>query len=101
MWRIYIKRAGAVFGITHTRDLYSRAIEALPDAEAREFCMQFADVERRLGEIDRARAIYAHGAQLCDPRIVKDFWKTWHDFEVRKPVPGGSPERSNTATLLG
>ena len=32
-------------------------------------CLRFADLERKLGEIDRARAIYAHCSQICDPRV--------------------------------
>ena len=32
-------------------------------------CLRFADMERKLGEIDRARAIYAHCSQICDPRV--------------------------------
>lgn len=32
-------------------------------------CLRFADLERKLGEIDRARAIYAHASQIADPRV--------------------------------
>jgi len=32
-------------------------------------CIRFADMETKLGEIDRARAIYGHCSQLCDPRV--------------------------------
>jgi hypothetical protein len=32
-------------------------------------------VERRLGEVDRARAIYGHAAQFCDPRVEAAFWQ--------------------------
>lgn len=45
-------------------------------------CMRFAELERKLGEVDRARAIYAHCAQLCDPRLHPRFWDVWKDFEV-------------------
>lgn len=33
--------------------------------------------------MDRARAIYAHCSQMCDPRITGDFWQTWKEFEIR------------------
>jgi len=46
-------------------------------------CVRFADLERKLGEIDRARAIYMHASQMADPRTTPTFWKVWHDFEVR------------------
>mgnify|MGYP006964522636 CR=1 FL=1 len=33
-------------------------------------CVRFADLERKLGEIDRARAIYMHASQMADPRVI-------------------------------
>ncbi|EDV28130.1 uncharacterized protein TRIADDRAFT_21689, partial [Trichoplax adhaerens] len=83
MFNIYISRAADVFGLPYTRQIYERAIESLPDDSTREMCMRFADLESKLGEIDRARAIYGYCSQLCDPRKEASFWKTWHDFEVR------------------
>ena len=32
--------------------------------------------------MDRARAIYAYGAQSADPRRMPEFWKDWNDFEI-------------------
>ncbi|CAJ0761671.1 15132_t:CDS:10, partial [Entrophospora sp. SA101] len=89
--RIYDRATNAVadedpssnFGITYTRELYERAIEVLPDREAKDMCLKYAEVECKLGEIDRARAIYAHASQFCDPRTVPSFWQLWHDFEVK------------------
>eukprot|EP00054_Salpingoeca_dolichothecata_P022979 m.151894 g.151894 ORF g.151894 m.151894 type:complete len:1145 (-) comp24526_c1_seq1:392-3826(-) len=83
VWKRYIARAADIFGATYTRELYSRAIEELDDDNAREMCLEFANLERKLGEIDRARAIYAHASQFCDPRTTQTFWKTWQEFEVR------------------
>merc|ERR1719427_1475843 len=45
--------------------------------------MRYADMETKLGEIGRARGIYSHGSQMCDPRLTPLYWKTWHDFEVK------------------
>ena len=39
-------------------------------------------MERKLGEIDRARAIYAHASQFCDPRVHPKFWQEWNNFEI-------------------
>ena len=36
--------------------------------------MRYAVVEKSLGEIDRARAIYQHAAHLCDPSRDQEFW---------------------------
>lgn len=55
----------------------------LSDEHAREMCLRFADMECKLGEIDRARAIYSFCSQICDPRTTGAFWQTWKDFEVR------------------
>ena len=54
----------------------------LPDKQTAEMCLRFAALERKLGEIDRARAIYAHASQFCDPRINPQFWSEWNTFEI-------------------
>ena len=35
MFNIYIKRAAEIYGVTHTRAIYEKAIEVLPDEQAR------------------------------------------------------------------
>lgn len=82
MFTFYITKSASNFGLTSTRPIYERAIAALPDAEAKEMCLKFAEMERRLGEIDRARSIYGHASQFADPRTNKDFWDLWEKFEV-------------------
>ena len=69
MFNIYVTRAAELYGVTHTRPIYEKAIELLNDDQAREMCLRFADLETKLGEIDRARAVYAHASQICDPRV--------------------------------
>ena len=54
----------------------------LPDRQTAEICLRFATLERKLGEIDRARAIYAHASQFCDPRVNPTFWSEWNSFEI-------------------
>jgi len=83
MFEFYITKSAAGFGITSTRPIYERAIEMLPDKDAKEMCLRFANMERRVGEVDRARAIYAHGSQFADPRTSPAYWETWHAFEVK------------------
>jgi pre-mRNA-splicing factor SYF1 len=83
MFNFYITKSASNFGLTSTRPIYERAIGALPDGEAKEMCLKFAEMERRLGEIDRARAIYGHASQFCDPRTSPEFWKRWESFEVQ------------------
>ncbi|KAI9821686.1 MAG: pre-mRNA-splicing factor syf1 [Pycnora praestabilis] len=83
MFNFYVTKSASNFGLTSTRPIYERAIAALPDKEARDMCLKFAEMERRLGEIDRARAIYGHGSQFCDPRTTPTFWSKWEAFEVQ------------------
>lgn len=83
MFEFYITKSASNFGLTSTRPIYERAIAALPDQEAKEMCLKFAEMERRLGEIDRARAIYGHASQFCDPRTNATFWQKWEAFEVQ------------------
>uniref|UniRef100_T1KW55 Suppressor of forked domain-containing protein n=1 Tax=Tetranychus urticae TaxID=32264 RepID=T1KW55_TETUR len=83
MYNIYIKKAAEMFGVTYTRQIYEKAIENLSDNEAREMCLRFADLEQKLGEIDRARAIYAHCSQMSDPRTQPEFWDIWKLFETK------------------
>ncbi|KAK8921171.1 hypothetical protein KSP39_PZI019937 [Platanthera zijinensis] len=84
MYEIYIARAAEIFGIPKTREIYEQAIESgLPDNAVRTMCMKYAELERNLGEIDRARAIYVFASQFADPRSDSEFWKKWNDFEVQ------------------
>jgi len=82
IYEIYIKKAIDFFGITSCRPIFTEAIESLPEDRSREMSLKFAQVERNLGEIDRARVIYSHCAEICDPEVHKNFWQIWKDFEV-------------------
>ncbi|GBE82367.1 Pre-mRNA-splicing factor SYF1 [Sparassis crispa] len=82
LFTIYIAKATANYGLPATRPIYERALEILPDKQTAEMCLRFAAMERKLGEIDRARAIYAHASQFCDPRVLPKFWTEWNSFEI-------------------
>ncbi|XP_010244955.1 PREDICTED: pre-mRNA-splicing factor SYF1 [Nelumbo nucifera] len=84
MYEIYIARATEIFGVPKTREIYEQAIESgLPHKDVKTMCMKYAELEKSLGEIDRARAIYVYTSQLADPRSDGDFWNKWHEFEVQ------------------
>jgi len=83
MYSIYIARATEFFGVTRTREIYDQAIANLPDDQVKDACLRYADLERKLGEIDRARSIYTHCSQYCDPATETNFWDVWYTFEVR------------------
>lgn len=82
MFTIYISKATENFGLPATRPIYERALEVLPNRQTAQMCLRFAALERKLGEIDRARAIYAHASQFCDPRVEAKFWAEWNSFEI-------------------
>ena len=68
------------------REIYETAIEeegGLSDEDCKRMCRRYAALERRLGEIDRARAIFVHASSLADPRTDPAFWADWNDFEVK------------------
>lgn len=83
IFEVYLAKVEEFYGVTRTRPIFEKAIEMLSDENVKTMCLRFAEVERKLGEIDRARAIFKHGSQLCNPQTVLSFWKTWHDFEVQ------------------
>nr|XP_039330604.1 pre-mRNA-splicing factor SYF1-like [Saimiri boliviensis boliviensis] len=82
-FNICIKRAAEIYGVTHTRGIYQKAIEVLSDEHAPEMCLRFADMGCKLGQINRTRAIYSFCSKICNPRTTGAFWQTWKDFEVR------------------
>ncbi|XXG46700.1 hypothetical protein AAC387_Pa02g1477 [Persea americana] len=83
MYEIYIARATEIFGVPKTREIYEQAIESgLPDKDVKTMCMKYAELEKSLGEIDRARGIFVFASQFADPRSDADFWNKWHGFEV-------------------
>lgn len=71
--------------LMYTREcILQQAIESgLPDKDVKTMCMKYAELEKSLGEIDRARAIYVFSSQFADPRSDADFWNKWHEFEVQ------------------
>ena len=81
-YELYIAKAESFSGPSKTRPIYEAAISALDDRDAAKMCLQYADLEARLGEIERARTSLTYGAQMADPRRDPDYWKEWHAFEV-------------------
>ncbi|XP_049851404.1 pre-mRNA-splicing factor syf1 homolog [Schistocerca gregaria] len=78
---IFLKKAAQFFGIARVRQIFEMAIQTFPDKDIRSYCLRYASLERRLGELNRARAIYMHCAQFCDPRADTEYWQIWKEFE--------------------
>lgn len=83
MYKYYIERTIENFGLAATRPIFERAVNALPEREAMEMCLEFINVEEKLGEIDRARTLFAYGSQFADPRVSPEYWQKWDDFEIK------------------
>lgn len=83
MYSILIRKTAELFGQTRTREIYDQAIENLPQDRIKDACVRYAKMETMLGEVDRARGIYIHASQFCDPRKEEEFWKVWRGFEVQ------------------
>ncbi|KAJ2031463.1 pre-mRNA-splicing factor syf1 [Coemansia sp. S610] len=79
MYRYYVAKTAELLGLPATRPVYERGIEELGDVDAVELVLEYAGTECRLGEIDRARALYQYAAQLGGERL----WPVWHEFEVQ------------------
>ncbi|KAK2962454.1 putative Pre-mRNA-splicing factor SYF1 [Blattamonas nauphoetae] len=48
-----------------------------------ELVLQYAKMERTLGEIDRARSLYQQMARFANPDVIPAFWDDWKQFELR------------------
>uniref|UniRef100_A0A5B7BHG8 Putative pre-mRNA-splicing factor SYF1 n=1 Tax=Davidia involucrata TaxID=16924 RepID=A0A5B7BHG8_DAVIN len=67
-YEIYIARAAEIFGVPKTREIYEQVIESgLPEKDVKTTCMRYAELEKNLGEIDRACGIYVYASQFADP----------------------------------
>jgi len=84
VYELYTQRAMDSFGVPKVRAIYEAAVEgSLPDGLTRELCTRYAALERKLGEIDRARALYVHASQFANPASEAGYWEEWNAFEVR------------------
>lgn len=82
LYKIFIYKTELFYGATKTRVIYERAIQELNDDSTCSMCIEFAAMETKLGEIDRARVIYIHASQYVDPKKDQHkFWTHWRNFE--------------------
>jgi pre-mRNA-splicing factor SYF1 len=82
---LQIAKASEYYGVTRTRKLFERAFELVEGGDRVQMGLRFAKMERKMGEIERARAIYQHLSQFCNPRqreMEEQFWQIWEKFEV-------------------
>lgn len=83
---LYAAKAQDYFGVGKVRAIFEECIEMEPPLAApltKALCVKFAQLERKLGEIDRARALFVHASQFSNPAQDREFWDEWNGFEVR------------------
>ena len=71
LYNVYIAKAAEFFGVTKTRDIYEQAIAALPPAHVADMCIRYANLERKLGEVDRARLKEIDGRRQAAHALLK------------------------------
>lgn len=84
LYRLLLQKTVALEGIVAARPVYEAALStaALDTHTLTSLAAEYAALETKLGEVDRARAIYAHAGGLGDPRLSPALWQAWADFEV-------------------
>jgi pre-mRNA-splicing factor SYF1 len=87
LYELYITKALEFYGISKVREIYEMAIESvdypLSDDDTLALVLQYSNLERKLGEIDRSRAILIHGSSIANPAKQALFWREWNSFEVQ------------------
>ena len=82
---VYMQKVCDYFGIIKARILFEADFSIFTETEqVIDIGLQFANIERKLGEIDRVRSIYQYISQYCDARKPEHqrFWNKWNEFEI-------------------
>lgn len=83
-YSIYIAKVAGLLGITKTRAIFEAALQKLSEDEIIRIALKYSELEKNLGEIDRARAVYIYASQFTDPKDDSDgLWAVWEGFEVQ------------------
>ena len=85
MFLVYMQKICDFFGIMKMRTMFEAGFEifTIPQ-QIIDLGIQFANIEKKLGEIDRVRSLYQYISQFCDPRKSdqQKFWSKWNEFEI-------------------
>lgn len=75
-YEVFACKVANLMGITRTRPIYEKALENFKGKQFILFGLRYAKIEKKLGEIDRARQIFNYLAPMVDPEIDHHmFWK--------------------------
>ncbi|SCN63493.1 pre-mRNA-splicing factor SYF1, putative [Plasmodium chabaudi chabaudi] len=81
-YKIFISKISKSYGIHKAREAFEEAIQTLTDDQAREICLLYIDMEYKLNEYDRVRALYVYTAQFTNPLKFPKFFQDWREFEA-------------------
>lgn len=86
LYKLFLQKTIALSGLVSARPVYEAALTApgLQYPALTLLAQEYAQLEQRLGEDERCRAIFAHAGSLGDPRTVPALWQAWADFEVTR-----------------
>lgn len=72
------------YGVVRCRQIYQKSLKSLQQNDLIIMGLRFAKLERKLNEMERARAIYLHLSQYCNPATYeRSFWKLWENYELQ------------------
>lgn len=75
LYKFYIARVAELLGLTASRSVFEKGLTVLKETQKVPWGLGFIEIEKKLGEIDRARQIYSYLAQFCEPLIEEyGFW---------------------------
>jgi pre-mRNA-splicing factor SYF1 len=83
-FQLYIFKVSEYLGMTKTRPLFEKALKDIQDDSIIPLGLTYAEFEKNLGEIDRARSVLYYLSQFSDPTVVDHpLWVAWDDFELK------------------
>lgn len=84
VYRRWAAKAEEFYGVVAARQVWEEAADAVAAADAADICLHFASLEARMGEFDRARAIFSHGAQFAGGKdaSARQLWDAWKQLEL-------------------
>lgn len=69
---LQIAKSADFYGLSRTRQLFERCFTLLTGPDLIQMGLRFAKIERKMGEVERARAIYQHLSQFCNPKVTEE-----------------------------
>ncbi|KMZ96746.1 hypothetical protein PVNG_02765 [Plasmodium vivax North Korean] len=81
-YKLFISKVSKSYGVHKAREAFEEAIQTLKDDDAREICLLYIDMEYRLNEYERVRALYIYTAQFTNPSAHVSFYQDWREFEA-------------------